>query len=1117
MYKNYSSSYCTVALAICAVAVFAFVSAGPDSFLVQTADARAGSYVETITFSKHTDHDTAVDTLIAGEIDMYYESVSASNLQKITDAGHDLYQSTSGATYLLALNPTDDHTNGFNPFAYQKVRFAVNYMIDRDYIVENIFGSGAPMDSTIAPNSQDYLLVYEYLESLGFEYDLQKADLLIKNELEAAGATKSDDDDDGKWYYEGKQITLKVVVRGDDAIRSEIGSIVVDSLEKLGFGVSVTYVDLSGAFDLVAATDPADQQWHLYTNAFLHVGYTTHYDDELWLYAPQSEYLPGRGVDDYWNYEHDELDKLMEDMVDEKYESPEQRAQWLLEGIKLGVEESVNVSIGVRYDTFPVRGDVTGVINSQTSGMINRYTPLTVQFEDSRTDLDIGMRHVVQSSWNPIGGFTDTYSSEIWDLLYDVSFANNPHTREILDARNMIVSVETNGPDGKITIPSDALIWNENETSWTRATETEAVSKVTFDIRFANWHNGQPMDLNDLLYPVVFNREHTSNATYLGEPFDLPDFEKVLYGASPDLVGFRIIDNDTIETYTTYWHSDPKRIAQISSLWTVMPWEVYHAMDMAVHEGTADWHSHDASARSDNWIDLIDPDDADLILSYLETAREKSDVQIPVFLYTNMTSEYVKDRYDATIAWIAEKRHAAISNGPFYLSGPIIRDADGIITEMTITQFDDHTYPFGPQMWSAFTEFEPTGGEIVVGSLAPISGNAHKYGAEMQGVIDLAVLDFNRYADQRGLDLSIALRHLDTETSPDTAHAHLERLSADGVNLVLGPSIDIITHDMVRYADENDMLLLSCCSSVPSLAIPDDSLYRMLPDQRVHAQAIVNVMSHSNIGIKHVIPVGIDAAWATELLEESRAQFETSMITVSSDIIKYTNPLRDSLAGSTIQPTAQGGGDNDVNLDDAAGMLAARVQDAVSQYGARNVAILYVGFGEGPEFLKAASEHDILYDVRWFGADQNTAYPNIADDPASAGFARTVQFTIIQPAVHELVRNFEIYDLINARLHDLGLQNSTYSKYAYDSVWLLGLSLIDAPSSSVFDVKSEITRASEWYVGSAGSAKLNENGDLDVKNPQYRYVSWQMAADRDMWIEYSVAADTGEARTAICR
>ena len=1122
LYKGRIATATTTTL-LSAVAVVIIITCMSAITIIpaSTAFAAAGSYVETVTFTRQPSADAAVDNLIAGNIDMYYDSISGNNLQRIRDSGNDLYQSASGSTFSLDINPTDDHTNGFNPFAYREVRYAVNYMIDRHYIVDNFFESGVIMPSAMPPYHHDFLFVYSYLTSLDFEYNLQKADSLIKEALEPTGATKSAGD--GKWYYDGEQITVKLLVRPDDATRAEIGRIIADSLEKLGFRVDVIEVDLTEAFRIVDGTDPAAQEWHMYTGATSHLGYTRYNNYILGVsYAPAFGGLPGYGVDSYWNYKNDDLDRIAIALLYAQYNSEEQRAQWVRDATRLGVNESVVVYIGIEHDHYPVRGDVTGIVDSDIFGIENPYTPLTVQLESPRTNLEIGVRHVSQSSWNPVGGFRDVYSNTVWDLIHDTSLVYDPHTLDILDSRSMTVSVETNGRGGKVPIPSDAFVWGDNA-RWVPATETEATSKVTFDLKLSNWHNGQPMDVNDLLYPVVFNREHSkTDGTYLGEPFELPDMYAWLRGG-PDLVGIRVLDdNTTVEAYINYWHPNENRIAKAAAMWPQMPWEVYHAMDMAVHGGTADWWRTDASVRNSSWLSMIDSDDTAMVRMYLEMAKERdASDHVPVFLYTDKNSEYVNARYDATLEWIDNMDHVAISNGPFYLSGPIVRDAeDGSISKMTLSQFDDPTYPFGPEMWKSFTEFELSRGDLVIGSLAPVSGNAHRYGAEIQGAIDFGVYDFNRYLEARGLDWRLAPRNLDTATSPDVAYEHLEQLNADGVNLVLGPSIDIITRDMVRYADENDMILLSCCSSVPSLAIPGDSLYRMLPDQRAHAQAIVDIMTHENIGIKHIIPVGIDGAWATELLEAAKTQFEAGGGRTSSDIIIYTNPQRDGLAGSTDRPSSIMPGD--INLDDAAGMLAAEVRRAAAQHGSVNVAVLYIGFGEGPEFLKAASEYGVLDGVRWFGADQNTAYPNIADDPASADFARAVKLTTVQPNVHAIVRDrLPTQDRIGAHLQAIGAQESAYSKYAYDSVWLLGLSILHAHGSNTADVKSALDFIASIHIGVSGATAHNNNGDLAVNDPRHRYVAWSIASSNTTdgsingWVEHSL--DLESRPPLICR
>ena len=67
------------------------------------------------------------------------------------------------------------------------------------------------------------------------------------------------------------------------------------------------------------------------------------------------------------------------------------------------------------------------------------------------------------------------------------------------------------------------------------------------------------------------------------------------------------------------------------------------------------------------------------------------------------------------------------------------------------------------------------------------------------------------------------------------------------------------------------MLLLSCCSVVLSNAVPDDALFRMIPDQSNHGKAVAEVMRDA--GIKTVITASRDAEWITDLTDSAEDRF----------------------------------------------------------------------------------------------------------------------------------------------------------------------------------------------------------------------------------------------------
>ena len=104
-------------------------------------------------------------------------------------------------------------------------------------------------------------------------------------------------------------------------------------------------------------------------------------------------------------------------------------------------------------------------------------------------------------------GLTDTYSRQIWGIISDPITFKHPFTGETFPVRAQW-EVETSGLDKKINVPTEAKMWNPTVQKWENvSTETFATSKVTFDFKFSNWHNGEVMDMNDILHSLYFTIE----------------------------------------------------------------------------------------------------------------------------------------------------------------------------------------------------------------------------------------------------------------------------------------------------------------------------------------------------------------------------------------------------------------------------------------------------------------------------------------------------------------------------------------------------------------------------------------------------------------------------------
>jgi peptide/nickel transport system substrate-binding protein len=119
-------------------------------------------------------------------------------------------------------------------------------------------------------------------------------------------------------------------------------------------------------------------------------------------------------------------------------------------------------------------------------------------------------------------------------------------------------------------------------------------------------------------------------------------------------------------------------------------------MEQAVIDGKVSYSRSGATSKNVNWISLITPKDAKLIQEYLKEFKDTE--RVPDALQEfEMNSGYFDSRYDASIKWIQDKNHAVISNGPFSLKSysPESRT-------ITVSSFDDKTYPFTLGYWSEF-------------------------------------------------------------------------------------------------------------------------------------------------------------------------------------------------------------------------------------------------------------------------------------------------------------------------------------------------------------------------------------------------------------------------------
>ncbi len=651
--------------------------------------AEKNTFFDSVKFIQYLDGNTALEEVRNGNLDIYYDTVSADRLENHQEReGLQVYDATS-RFYSILVNPAESEK--FNPFSDKDSRFALNYLVDRNLIVNELMGGyGSPSISYYGISSPEFLTIIEELETFDFKYNPTLAKKIISNSLIEKGAIKKE----GKWQIDESPIGITIFIRSDDPIRKSIGEILSIELEKIGFVVKKDFGDLNKAFVIVYGSNPSDIKWNLYTEAWQRSAFVKYDSTGLGhMYSPWFSNMPGFNDPTYWNYKNEKLDTITQKIYTSDFETEEQRAELIQEAVVEGINESVRIFLANKIDQYVVNEKIDGVVNDFGAGVPSRFTPINAKSDHD--ELVIGVKQIYQGAWNPVMGMTDSYSVQIWNAVSDPPTFKHPFTGETIPIR-ADWQIDTAGPNDKLKIPQDAKIWNTSLQKWENVkADAIATSKVTFDVKLSNWHNGQKMDMNDIMHALYFTIEWGTQDDENDKTFDT-EFTPRAAQSIQTIKGIKPINEDTVEVYVDYWHFDEGEIADWASIATPIPWEITTAMEKAVLDGKVSFSRSGAVSKNVNWLSLIIPNDARIIKEYLYEFKNAN--YIPKSLEENdYSTEYYQNRYDASIKWIEAKNHAVISNGPFYLEeySPESRT-------IKINAFEDDSYPFKKGEWSKF-------------------------------------------------------------------------------------------------------------------------------------------------------------------------------------------------------------------------------------------------------------------------------------------------------------------------------------------------------------------------------------------------------------------------------
>jgi len=379
-----------------------------------TAAPRHGGWLDEIDVSV-VSQDSVLSQIQAGAINAYTFGLSSNQLSALKSSGLS-YEPFYGASYSIILNPAKlKDANSLNPFSDAKIREALNWLVDRNYINQEIYGGGSlPKYLPLATQLVDYTGVIDVARGLETQYafNLNKAKQVITAEMTSLGATQGSD---GKWQFKGKPVTLIFLIRPDgDGTRKPMGDYVANQLESVGFTVDRQYKKSSESAPIWQQSDPAEGQWELYTGQWGAPGLTRDEKNQFQqMYAPDSQqsvqpFLSNTGIDPTFQ-------KLSDDLANGNFTTLQQRHDMMAQALPLALKDSLQVWLidGLSYSVQQKNVVVTNDVGAGVEA--SEMNPLNMRFADKvGGTLKIGTNDLFTEPWNTIAGSGWGWDRAIW-------------------------------------------------------------------------------------------------------------------------------------------------------------------------------------------------------------------------------------------------------------------------------------------------------------------------------------------------------------------------------------------------------------------------------------------------------------------------------------------------------------------------------------------------------------------------------------------------------------------------------------------------------------------------------------------------------------------------------
>jgi peptide/nickel transport system substrate-binding protein len=697
---------------------------------------RVGGWLDTLALSV-VDAASAVTQIEAGAIDIYGSNLSTpQDIEAIEAAG--LERSAQfGIYYELTFNPvgpTFEATGKLNPFSNAMCREAMQFLVDRDFINQEIYGGNAiPKWTSLVSGFPEYGRYIDLIRPYEVKYspDRDQAVALFDGCMTELGAEMVD----GTWNYEGEPVEVIFLIRTDsDGTRRPMGDIISNWLEEVGFTVTRQYGTSSELSPIWVLGNMNDGLFHIYTGAW---GSSAVSRDDTgdfqFFYAPSSGY----GFSDLWqNYTMEEADQqVFDDLANKVFTTLEERRELFQEALDVQFKYNWRVWVADGRAASPWTPEINVSYDLSAGVDINTLYPYTLRFDDSEGGtIRMGEPDLFVDPANPIAGSNWTYDA-VWQIpTSDWDAIPNPYTGLSMPQRleRVEMVVQEDLPVGQtldwvelstaseITVPGDAWVdWDPETETFITADEKfpdglTALMKVVYyypaDLFDITWHDGSNLSVGDFVMPMIMGFATGTEGSPIFDESQAPALQANL----ETFKGYRILSTDplVIERYTDTWYGDAEQgaVPFRAAFWPEYGygnsgWAMVAVANKAEANGELAYSADKADAQEVEWMNWIGGPSLEILETKLDEAIAENTIPFEPTMGQYVTAEEAAARYANLKAFYEEYGHFWVGTGPYILK-------DVFQVEKAATLIHNPNYVDLADKWAMFST--PMVAEIAV-------------------------------------------------------------------------------------------------------------------------------------------------------------------------------------------------------------------------------------------------------------------------------------------------------------------------------------------------------------------------------------------------------------------